>query len=829
MGPGVCFPLSFSAGVALAASGGLSFSDRSPGVVWVLLVASIGSALLGLGQLCAVRRGVALRPVVRTRWLAMTLFALAAAGACVFCVHANALRADKLVPEIAGVARRLDFEVIGRIRCNDLGCRFLARLGCGAGDAAGHKYPLPSRAYVQWSSEVLAGVRPLPGECWQLATALSSPRGLRNPAGFDQERWLFAQHVGALARVRAHPANGRILAAPAGSLAHWRNRLRAALVHPPSRFGADSVLLGLGLGERDALPPAAEESLRRTGTAHLFVVSGLHVSMVAWLGSRLGYGLFLPLALRTGMPVQPLALALGLLVAGAYALLSGLALPALRAWLTALVTLPALASGRAGTGFSYLPWVLAVVLVIDPLAILDVSLWLSFGAVSLVLLTVVFTGTPRDRGERKLIRRMLGLAAVSVAMMPLTAAVFGEVSLTSPLANLVAIPAVSLVLLPGALLLMGLRALSAGFEAVDGGGMVTAIRAVLWLCEGGLGAVWRMLLTVLAVLGQPPWTQFTVQHLGWPGAIGLLLCLLCLLCPMPRRVRMLLLPPLLTALLLTRPPRPAAGEFEAIFVDVGQGLSVVVRTQHHTLVYDTGPAWRGHAVARRTLLPMLEYWRTRALERVVISHRDIDHRGGLTALIERFPGTPIFSNPGYASVAGLAPCRAGDRWALDGVEFRVLWPNSQAPHSDDTRLTETGQAASQPLWTRNNASCVLEVSSEQGLRLLLTGDIEAPVEQALMTSGDLRPVAALSVPHHGSLTSSTPEFIAALSANAAVVATGVGNRFGLPRAAVIQRYADAGITVWDTACRGAVRVTLGHILEVNALLPERPWRDTLCP
>ena len=678
-----------------------------------------------------------------------------------------------------------------------------------------------------------------------------------NFAGFDFARWLFSQRVGALAYVRPHPDNLREAPGASALPVDLRTRLRAVLAR---RVGgalegmdAKPLVLALGLGQRDSLDEATRSLLQRTGTVHLFVVSGLHIGMVAVAFERMLRWAALPLRHRWVHPVQWLTLPLGLLGAGAYALLAGGGVSALRAWLMAALALFVLLGGRRGGALLRVLWAAMLVLLVDPLAVLGSAFWLSFGAVLTLFLIVKLLprrgAGPRSRvrgGVRRSGRRtpampgqgsgqgsvqnpgagragmrdavaalfspvrsvgtFVGFSlAVSLAMLPLTGLVFGAVPLTAPLANLLAIPLVSLLLLPLTLVALVLLALPA---AILPPWLASGVSVLTHALATILGAAWQGLLAWLGWLGEMHWAHREVSALGPAGMAVAALVLVLWVVPIPRTQRVVLLSVLVWALVRSRAPVPAPGTFQLTMVDVGQGLGVLVRTHRHVLVYDTGGATRGVAVAATTLVPQLKRHGHKSLDRILLSHRDLDHRGGWPEIAATFPVDTVMTNPRFARETGLQPCHAGQRWRWDDVSFEVLWPPA------DTELL------------RNDASCVLRVRGAQGQRALLTGDIEARAEASLL-AGAPEALAAevVVVPHHGSLTSSSADFVAAVDPDFALISTGHNNRFGLPRAEITERWRQSGACVLVSAEVGAVRLTVGDTIEVSTATDRRrPWR-----
>lgn len=616
---------------------------------------------------------------------------------------------------------------------------------------------------VSWYRDA-AGVAP--GEGWRLHVRLRRPGGHANPGGFDYVRWLYQQGIAYTASVRRDPGNGRT--APATGA--WLTRLRQHLADAVAARGegaGQALLRALVIGDRGGFSDLHWQVFAATGTSHLVAISGLHVGLVAGLAGLLGAGAWRRMPQRCGRrPALQAGLLCGVLAALGYAALAGFAIPTQRALLMLAVAGAAWSAGLGRQPVLVLAAALALVVAWSPVAVLDAGLWLSFAAVAAILWVML----PGGGGGRW--RRWVGLQlALGLALLPLLLLFFGRASLVSPLVNLLAIPWFSLVLVPLALL-----------------------GTVVWLVVPQLGELaWQAWLwlgdwTFRALSLAGGWDRALID---WPLSEPALLPLagggvLLLLAPrgVPGRwLGLLLLLPLVTRV----PDRPAPGAFELTLLDVGQGLSVVVRTARHVLVYDAGPRYRsGFDAGRAVVLPYLRRSGVSRIDRLVASHGDSDHAGGVPALARALPVGQLSSGE-PAAVAGADPCVSGQAWHWDGVRFEVLWP-------------PPGHGA-----TGNNSSCVIRVDSGRHAALL-TGDIEAEVERQLLAAGRPGPVGVVVAPHHGSLSSSSPAFVRTLSPDYVLYATGQDNRWRFPRPEVVSRWRWQGAMSWDTARDGAVQV-----------------------
>ncbi|MFO1340641.1 MAG: DNA internalization-related competence protein ComEC/Rec2 [Burkholderiaceae bacterium] len=743
-------------------------------------------ALLALWASAAGRRAAVARALVAV--LAVAALAWALAG-----WRGTQRVADTLAPGLEGVDLVVQGRVAGLPQVDEQGLHFLFEPDQAS--AAGRELKLPARLWLGWTRDAGAAAPPArAGERWQLPLKLKRPHGALNPEGFDAELWLFEQGIGAVGSVRTSaPTDPLRLGGPRGwrpdeQLADARQRWRdAALLHGADPAAA-GVLAALTVGDQAAIDGPGWALFRQTGVAHLMSISGLHITLFAWLASGLvGAAWRRSQRLMTAWPTPFAARWGGVLLATAYALVAGWGVPAQRT-----VAMLALTVGIRQLGLRGPPLLVclaagAAVAAWDPWALLQPGFWLSFVAVALLIASQPGEAAGdeaapvgwRERTAAALRGALRQQVVATLALAPLTLLLFQQISLIGFVANLLAVPWVTLVVTP--LALAGL------------------LLPPLWALAG---AALQPLLWVLAWLGSVPWAVWVVPAApAWAGALGLLGGAVLVL-PLPWRARLAGLP-LLLPLLWPAVPRPAPGHFELLAADVGQGSAILVRTAGHLLLHDTGPRYATDSDAgQRVLLPLLHARGERRIDMLVLSHRDSDHVGGAPALLAGLPVAELRTGlePGHPLRHATGPqgqpvphldCEAGQRWDWDGVHFEVLHPDAGAWH-----------AGLKP----NAMSCVVRVVDAAGRSALLTGDIEADGEQALVDRlGPALHSDILLVPHHGSQTSSTAAFLAAVQPQQAVIQVGYRSRFGHPHPAVMARYVAAGIAVVRTDHCGAWR------------------------
>ncbi|MBI3147955.1 MAG: DNA internalization-related competence protein ComEC/Rec2 [Betaproteobacteria bacterium] len=720
-------------------------------------------------------------------------FLLLAALACGAGFHHAAWQAgERLAVSLPDKWQGRDIEVVGVVaelpRRHERGLRF----NFDVEQTLTPQVFVPQRIYLStYSDEKTEPLELKAGERWRLTLRLRQPHGTANPHGFDFELWALERSLRATGYVHNKGDNRRIdmLADGLGyRIETWREAVRDKFDATLGAAPYAGVLSALAIGDQNSIPPSQWQVFTRTGVNHLMSISGLHITMLASLAFALVYWLWRRSArLTLFLPARKAAALAALLAAFSYALLSGFAVPAQRTVYMVGAVAAALWLNRNFSPGQILAIALLGVLVPDPWAVVSAGFWLSFGAVALIL----YVTAHRIGRSHWLMEYATVQWAMLVGLTPLLLGLFQQASLVSPVANAIAIPLVSLVVVPLALL-----------------GAVLPVEAPLWLAHLAMDGAMRF-LEWLNALPQAVWTQHAPP--AWSIAAAMLGALWMLLPRgFPARWLGILL---LLPMFLNKPELPAQGALRLIVFDVGQGLAVAAQTRNHALLYDAGPDFSGEADSgNRILIPTLRALGIAGLDGLILSHDDSDHTGGAASLMQAMPvgwvssslpaahpllqSATLFPSSSPARVREeLRRCHDGTNWNWDGVQFEMLHPasgdnNAKKPHDNDR-------------------SCVLRIGTGKH-SVLLAGDIEKDSETRLIREhADRLFTSLLVVPHHGSRSSSSYDFVAATLPDYAVFTAGYRNRFGHPKEEVLQRYADSGAELLRSDEDGAILVEMG--------------------
>lgn len=764
-------------------------------------------AALGMAAfmvLIAVQAGLARKTVKNILKKLFQIMAIAAIAALAF-AYTGWRAGQKMQGDLAPALYQQDISITGQV------VDLPQRMGADsrfvfAPDAAqfhGAGVRVPQRLQLVWYANSRLAALPADGlaagQRWQFTVRLKPVHGSVNPHGFDYELWAFERDLRASGYVRtaallADAPTGWLAYAPqnwGSTLSRWRAASRDAVFAQVLDGRQAAVLAALLMGEQGVIERSDWDVFRATGVAHLMSISGLHITLFAWVAALLGGSLWRrSVRLIYACPAPYAAAWGGLLLAALYAAFTGWGVPAQRTVLMLAVATLLRVSGRRWPWHFSLLLVAAVVLALDPWALLQAGFWLSFIAVGVLLLqnpvedgqAVQELAQPRWhqrslRAAQKLLREQW---TISLALAPLSLLLFGQFSLVGMAANLLAIPLVTFVITP--LVFLGL------------------LVHPLWSL-----AAWvlQFLLAFLDWCAAWPYAVLHTAALPWglgAAAVAAVLVYLALRQQQAARIwqgsAMFLVVILCAAAWRYQPARPAAGQFDALFVDVGQGNAVLVQTARHSLLYDTGPRYgqaSGSNAGERVLLPLLRALAVQP-DVLMISHADSDHSGGAAPLLAHLPPqqllTSMSAEADWPAQPALQSCVAGQRWRWDGVDFEVLHP----------------QAADYQRSLKSNAmSCVLRISNGAS-SVLLAGDLPQDQERDLWQRLGAEKLAStvLLAPHHGSNTSSNLLFLESVRPRWVVVQAGYLNRYHHPAAQVMQRYADLGLAVVGNAECGAI-------------------------
>jgi competence protein ComEC len=740
---------------------------------------------LALAGVSAVACRLLRAPMTRVSWVCRLRIPAAAfaIGFAIAGLHAHIPLSDSLAFEDEGRELRVRGVVASLPAIQESGARFNFAIDA----VVDSNVRVPKLVSLSWYG---ADPPPVPAQRWELSVRLRRPQATLNPGGFDAEAWLLEQGVRALGTVRtgAKVAPPVLLEERAWAFGPLVDRVRARLrdrlqaLTRGERYA--SVVVALVMGDQGPISEDDWALFNRTGISHLISISGLHITMIAglvawWSGAVWRRSHFL--LRHASLPVvrSIAAIAGGL----AYCLLAGWGVPAQRTLLMLSVVAIALCLRARIASTGVLGLAAALVSLWDPWAVLEAGFWLSFGAVSCIFL-VADGRLPPEKGWRSALREAVTLqSAITVGQVPLTLAIFGQVSLVAPVANAIAIPLVSYLVAPLALVGAAFSACGHACEPIA----KALLAASSWL--------FARLATVLEWMTTPAWSWFAlamppIETIG----IAMFGCV-WLLAPYGWPLRWLGLCAFLP-MLCWPVSRPASGEFWVTALDVGQGMSLIVESENRVVVFDTGPRYSPDAdAAGRVLVPYLRARGVHKVDLLIVSHQDIDHAGGARTLLRSFPVDALWTsvdadNPLIGGAHDVERCEAGQHQVLGEFELEVLSPPASlydAPHA-----------------STNAKSCVVSVRVGPHA-VLLTGDVPSRQEAQMARVHPHWPVDLLVAPHHGSHTSSSEALIDATAPRWVSMQLGYRNRFGHPHPEVMERYRTHGIEIVRSDEAGAAR------------------------
>jgi len=667
------------------------------------------------------------------------------------------------LPEIKNKSVRFDFKVL----------RYLS-VGKNA-DSISQSLASTLPTHIRLSWYYYKG-RVRTGEHWRLNVRIKSPHGMQNKGGFDYEKWLYQQGIRATGYVRKSKDNKAL-----GVIDNGIDRLREHVLSVLSKLPNDTysgLLQALTIGHKSSISQQQWLVLRDTGTSHLMAISGLHIGLVAGLVFLLTQRL-VPARICHWFSATQIAALVSLLIAGFYSFMAGFGIPTQRAFIMLFVVVLAVLSKRPGFSLENLSLALIAVLLMNPNAVLSLGFWLSFSAVIMISL---ITSARINCPQSTFMAWLQGVKIqwlIALGMMPLSMVLFQQSSIISPVANMLVIPMIGFIIVP-LLLLASIISFVSIEASVWVFTQVSELMSWLWV-----------LLTWLAKFPFASWQHVSAPMLQSGLAIlGVIVLLLPRGFPMRYSGLIFCLP-----LLLYQTPKPKPGEFWVDVIDVGQGLSVLVRTTDKSLLYDTGAKFSERFdIGRRVVVPYLKTMGLQQLNQLIISHGDNDHAGGANSILEMIAVQNLLVEPQMVGrkkrFNGLAKaCKKGLKWQWNGVYFSIIHPGKAYKKS-------------------NNRSCVIKVWNK-GYSLLLSGDIEARAEnQLLQYNAHTLQSDILLVPHHGSNTSSSRAWLKKVAPQLAIVSAGYKNRFKHPTKKVLARYKGLGIQVLNTANHGMIQLKI---------------------
>lgn len=754
--------------------------------------------------------------------------------------------ADQLSSEHENVVTRIQFEITGMIQDQGDSLRFEAQV-LPIDHSGERPQGIPRHIQVVWRKPdemTLQGIRP--GQTWRAALIFRQPRGALNPHGFDYEAHLLSRNIRAIGRVRGKPVF--ISEAPFSSMqvmvSGARQFLRQSMRKHVGDMTFGAVLIALAIGDQDSVKAEHWEIFNKTGITHLVSISGSHVTMLAafgglsmlWLWKRLRWR---GQAAAEWFPAKVVAGIAALCVAWLYCLLAGWGVPARRTFFMLFVSGLVMLSRLPISASSVLCLAAAIVTLIDPWSPVATGFWLSFGAVAVLFYvgsqTQVIRNDAMTFSQRwwKILKESARLQwIITLAMLPALAYLFQQVSVTSPIANAIAIPVITFIVTPLALL-MALVALIPGLEAVAAWiawfahlALDLTMLPVTWLAfvpgaslNVAAMPIWYVLLSLVGIVWalQPPGVP--ERWVGWT---------------------------LLFPALTWQPQALSVGAWQLTALDVGQGSAIIVRTQRHTLLFDAGPRLGVSDAGQRVIAPVLRALGVKHIDTLVISHPDIDHAGGLPGLLREMSISSAYTsfnldqflNHSQHVLKLPSPiarpnkhflCEAGLSWELDGVVFTFLHPASII--TPEEGLIKKKQ--SKKKIKTNAQSCVLHIQGKYH-SALLPGDIGIKEENEILGrdvsrgSGERVRADVVLVAHHGSTSSSSERFIAQLGALHAIAQVGYLNRFSHPALEVEQRWKSKQSIFWRTDQAGAVTAESserGVEVYSQAYLRQRYWHQ----
>ncbi len=646
----------------------------------------------------------------------------------------------------------------------------------------GKDYDSPKKIILNWYGKT---PKLIPDDKWQLVVRLKKPFSVQNPGGFDYEAWIFQNNIDAKGYIRKNNLN-KLLQSSASLFSFTRLRFKlkheiSLLTKSPNR----AVILALLIGDKSEITAEQWQVFRKTGTSHLIAISGLHIGLIAGLVfflSRWLWGYY-----SSGAEILPspkFAALLAIISALLYSAMAGFSLPTQRALIMLCVIMVSILIDVRAQSWNTLAIALLLVLLFSPFAVMNPGFWLSFSAVGIILYFSKMTQNRINKLYSVLYNWSVIQLVIGIGLMPLVLLFFNETSLISPVANMFIVPLFSFIIVPMVFLAGCLLLILPFISSV----LLSIVAFILTISWG-----------FLEYLAELSFATFQINGLTIPAFIFLCMGIGVLLLPRPIPAKWLSVIFFLP-LFFTKYDKPELGSVKLTLLDVGQGLSVVIQTHDHVLVYDTGPGYsKNFNAGKNIVIPFLKSNGINTLDMIVVSHGDNDHIGGMRSLVDTLLVKQILTSVPKKvnsliklenTILSAQYCDNEKQWNWDGVNFQFIHPQSGS------------------MFTKNNASCVLLISTggeDYFNSVLLTGDIEAKAEQDIVEKSTVEIRANIIIaPHHGSKTSSSQAFINKINPDYVLYAVGYQNRYRFPHDVVSNRYKQLGAIELTTSGSGAI-------------------------
>jgi len=604
------------------------------------------------------------------------------------------------------------------------------------------------------------------GEYWQIRGNIKKPINLANPGGFDYEGWLSSKHLNWVGTIKKNSFQRLKIKEKSFPLIKFRENLAINLKNNIKNEEILGIVEALTIGLTNHIDKKSWDLFRRTGTTHLIDISGEHIALIAgisyWLIKFIWKNIK-NLCLR--YPAPKIASIGAIVIATIYALVAGFAVPTQRSLITCCLIFSRAFLSQILSHWQAWRYALLAVLIFEPHSVFMLGFYFSFIAVAILILI-------NQRVKAKGIIKMLYMQlACLFGIMPLSLYWFSYASINGLAANLIAIPMVSFIIVPLALIITFLSP----WVIIPG-----SVYVLKWLILS--------LLSCLRFIDSFTLLNINYTFISAFSPLGLLAALtIFTFLPLGRLLPSTLI--LLIASIFPKYEKIIYGDAKINILDVGQGLAILVRTAKHTLIYDTGMKfYQGSDMGNLAIIPFLKTLNIKNIDMMVISHPDLDHRGGLESIESNYPiNELVVDDPNFYHRG--KSCHNHQEWIWDEVYFKFFTITKKLPG-------------------KNNNSCILQVSNKKN-KILFSGDIEKIAEKYLVANykEELKSTI-LVIPHHGSKTSSSSTFINYVAPKMAIASYGFDNRYNFPHKEALQTYIQLDIPILNTLTSGMISIDL---------------------